>query len=81
MSLFGHPNVEEMKAKRDVKGLIKALTYQNYAAVREDAAKALGEIGNPRAVEPLAAALVAMYHNQALDAQTRQKHPWAAYRA
>jgi HEAT repeat protein len=57
MPLFGSPNVEKMKAKRDVKSLIKALGYKNYAVIREEAAKALGEIGDTRAVEPLAAAL------------------------
>jgi len=31
MPLFGPPNVEKLKAKRDVKGLIKALGYQKGA--------------------------------------------------
>jgi len=61
--LFGPPNVKEMKAKRDVKGLIKALEYKKssdkweHRNVREAAAKALGELKDARAVEPLIAAL------------------------
>src|SRR5450759_2332909 len=57
MPLFGPPNVEKLKAKRDVKGLIKALGYQKDPAVRRAAAEALGQIGDARAVEPLIAAL------------------------
>src|SRR5664280_1497750 len=57
MGLFGPPNVEKMKAKRDVKGLIKALGYQKNSCVRKSAVDALGQIGDARAVEPLSAAL------------------------
>ncbi|MCK4692019.1 MAG: HEAT repeat domain-containing protein [Anaerolineales bacterium] len=56
MSLFGPPNVEKMKAKEDVKGLIKALGYKKDASVRKTAAVALVEIGEP-AIEPLIAAI------------------------
>jgi HEAT repeat protein len=56
MALFGPPNVEKMKAKKDVTGLIKALGYRKDASVRKAAVKALVEIGEP-AVEPLIAAL------------------------
>ena len=52
MWLFGPPNVEKMKAKRDVKGLIKALHYENDGNVRSAAAMALIAIGAP-AVGPL----------------------------
>jgi len=52
---FASLTVEGMKAKRDVKGLIKALKDKN-AGVREAATKALGEIGEP-AIEPLIQAL------------------------
>jgi DNA repair photolyase len=45
-----------MKNKRDVNGLIKALKYDD-PNVRYDAAKALGRLGDPRAVEPLISAL------------------------
>ncbi len=55
MGIFGPPNVEKMKAKKDVRGLIKALGYQKDWDVRTAAAIALGEIGDTRAVEPLSA--------------------------
>lgn len=58
MRLFGGPpNVEKLKAKRDVPGLIKALDYQPDGSVRKAAAEALGEIGDPGAFEPLVIAL------------------------
>jgi len=57
MSLFGPPDVKKIEAKRDVKGLIKALRYEQDAKVRRDAARALGRIGDARAVEPLINAL------------------------
>jgi hypothetical protein len=55
--LFGPPDVEKMKAKRDVKGLIKTLNYKSDPQVRRDAARLMGEIKDPRAIEPLIAAL------------------------
>jgi HEAT repeat protein len=58
MSLFGPPDIAKLKAKRDVEGLVKALGYRkDQGGVRKDAIVALGEIGDPRAVEPLIAAL------------------------
>lgn len=57
MPVFGPPNVEKLKAKRHVKGLIKALGYQKDPAVRKAAAEVLGEIKDARAVEPLISAL------------------------
>jgi HEAT repeat protein len=57
MSLFGPPNIDKMKAKRDVQGLIKALSYLKDSSVRWNAASALGELGDSRAVEQLIAAL------------------------
>ncbi len=63
MSLFGPPNIEKMKARGDVQGLIKALGYktrgvdfQTESKIRHAAAGALVEIGAP-AVEPLLVAL------------------------
>jgi HEAT repeat protein len=53
MGIFGEPNIEKMKAKRDVKGLIKALKYKKQWGVRWNAAKALVAIGDARAVGPL----------------------------
>ena len=49
MALFGPPNVDKLAAKRDLKGLAKALTNRD-AAVRDAAARALGEIDGPEAV-------------------------------
>lgn len=57
MPLFGPPNVSKLKAKRDVKGLIKALEYKKDVAVRKAAATALGEIGDVQAVRPLVGTL------------------------
>lgn len=59
MPLFGWSisDVEKMKAKRDVSGLIKALSYKKDAAVRVRAASSLGEIGDARAVDALTVAL------------------------
>lgn len=51
------PNVERLKAKRDLRGLIKVLGYERGQWVRKDSARALGELGDARAVEPLIIAL------------------------
>lgn len=54
MGLFGPPNVEKMKAKGDVPGLIEALDYEkDNGSTRGKAVVALGEVGDARAVEPL----------------------------
>ncbi|HEX7171294.1 MAG TPA: HEAT repeat domain-containing protein [Candidatus Limnocylindria bacterium] len=58
MPLFGPPNIEKLKATRDVRGLIKALGHSD-AEIRRGASLALGELADPRAVEPLARALEA----------------------
>jgi HEAT repeat protein len=53
MGLFSRkPNVDELAAKKDVKGLIEALEHKE-PRVREQAALALGEIGHASSVEPL----------------------------
>lgn len=57
MPLFGPPNVERLKAKKDIQGLADALAYQKDARLRNDAARALGELADARAVEPLFLAL------------------------
>ena len=57
LPLFGPPNVDKFKAKEDAPGLLKALEYQKHWRVRRDAAEALGQIGDARAVGPLIAAL------------------------
>lgn len=53
MPLFGPPNIAKLQAKKDVDGLVKALAYTKDWNVPSAAAKALGEIGDTRAVEPL----------------------------
>ena len=45
MGLFGPPNVDRMKARRDVMGLINALGYEKDANVRAAAAGALEKLG------------------------------------
>ena len=50
-------NIDEMKAKRDFEGLFEALNNKRNVYIRRDAAKALGEIGDPTAMDPLIAAL------------------------
>lgn len=71
MPLFGPPNVENLKKKKDVSGLIKALTYQKDARIRHDAATALGQMGAKTALEPLIAAL------KDPDAEVRVGASWA----
>lgn len=58
MSLFGPPDVDKLKRDRNVKGLIKALGYHKDMSVAQNAAIALGELGDPQAVEALDAALI-----------------------
>lgn len=55
--LFRSPNIESLKAERDIPGLIKALSFPKNALIRQQAAKALGEFKDQRSIEPLAAAL------------------------
>jgi HEAT repeat protein len=50
------PNIEKMKAQGDVEGLTKALKDRDWS-VRREAAAALGDIGDAKAVEPLIQAL------------------------
>ncbi len=56
MPIFGAPNVDKLRAQRNLKGLTKALRNKN-ADVRGKAAEALGEIADASAVEPLVASL------------------------
>ena len=46
------PNVKMLQKMKYVKGLIKALRYKDWS-VRREAAEALGEIGDLRAIKPL----------------------------
>jgi HEAT repeat protein len=52
MSLLRPPNIEKLKAKGDIKGLIKALDYTKDETILECAVEALVRIGEP-AVNPL----------------------------
>jgi HEAT repeat protein len=59
-NLFGggsKPDVDALKAQRDVDGLIEALRYPKDANVRRAAADALGDLGDQRAKVPLHGAL------------------------
>jgi len=49
--------VELLRAKRNVKGLMKALRYDKDDSVCEAAAKALCDVGDARAIEPLVSVL------------------------
>lgn len=55
MSLFGPPNVEKLKEKHNISGLIKALDYQKEAHVVRAAAIALGQLGAHEALGALTA--------------------------
>jgi hypothetical protein len=82
MSLFGPPNVERLKAKENVKGLIRAADYPKDAAVRKAAAKALGGMVEPligklrnenaRVRKRAASALVTMYKSGKIDEKHKQ---------
>lgn len=50
-------NVEDMKAKKDTEGLIRCLKNKRNIFVRIDAARALGDLGDPKAIDPLVEAL------------------------
>jgi len=51
MGLFGPPDVEKMRARNNIKGLIKALQYKKDSGVRTQAARALGEVGDSEAAK------------------------------
>ena len=51
---MGEAEVQEMEAKKDVRGLLRALKYKDDPYVRQKAAQALGNIGDPKTVEPSA---------------------------
>ena len=57
MGPVGPPDTARLRAACDVSGLIMALGDRQDWHVRHDAAAALGEVGDPRAVEPLIACL------------------------
>jgi hypothetical protein len=49
---LGRPDVIKLKAKKNIDGLIKALSYDDIE-IRRTAALALGKIGTEKALEPL----------------------------
>ncbi len=53
MPLFGPPNINKLKSRLDIKGLIKAVYYTKDAGIRDQAIEALGELGGRAATEPL----------------------------
>ncbi len=56
MPLFGRsgpPDIHKLEAKRDVKGLIEALSYGQDGLLWSQAAQALGRLGDPAAARPL----------------------------
>jgi HEAT repeat protein len=53
MPLFGPPNINRLKSRLNIKGLIKALDYKKDAGIRDQAIEALGELGGLAATEPL----------------------------
>jgi HEAT repeat protein len=56
MFQFGPPNIEKLKSRHDINGLIKALGYSKKKEVRNQASNVLKEIGEP-AVDLLISAL------------------------
>ena len=54
---FGSPDVTQLKANKDVGGLINALNYKPDAEVRREAAKSLGELRARLASDALIKAL------------------------
>ncbi len=44
MPIFGPPDISKLKARRDVKGLLAALSYKKDAEIRRQAAIALAEL-------------------------------------
>src|SRR5689334_20155528 len=57
MPLLETPNVQQLTAAGNIKGLIKALSYHQAASVRMEAAQSLGRMGANEAIGPLATAL------------------------
>ena len=47
------PNIKKMEQNKDVKGLMKALNFENDESIRRDAAFALGKISDSSTVDPI----------------------------
>ena len=65
------PNIERMKANRDLEGLKKALAYQKDRNVRKEAVMALGNMGDTAATEGIAERL------KDGDTEVRKAAAWA----
>lgn len=75
MGLF-RPNVDKLRKKGDIRGLVKAQMHEEYE-VKKDAAGALGEIGDASAVKALIAMLKA---KEIMVRRSAAKGPAALYR-
>ncbi len=53
MLLFGRPNIEKLRQKRDIAALSRALDYEKDPLVEAEAARALGQLGGEEALEHL----------------------------
>jgi len=53
MSLFGPPDIQKLRAKNNIDGLIKALSYTKDSSIPPKAIFALGATKNPNAVDAL----------------------------
>ena len=58
MPNFFEPNIKKLESKKNIEGLIKALSYQKDVQIRIDAAQALGNIADIRAIDPLLSSLI-----------------------
>src|SRR3990172_7343457 len=56
MGLFGPPNIAQLKQRGDVNGLCGTLSHKDHS-IRLQAAEALGDLTDSRAVQPLATSL------------------------
>jgi len=62
MALFGQPNIEKLRANRDISGLIKAFDHKKWE-VRRDAAVALKNLGDMRGKDFLIAVIKDKHQN------------------
>ncbi len=92
MGIFGPPNIERMKARKNLKGLVKVMRTSKDSSLLAEAAKALGEIGDASVIQPLldhywednyyssgaaASALIALAgHLKDIDLTTRLLNMW-----
>src|SRR5512143_248609 len=70
MALFGSPDIDKLKARRDIKGLLGALKYKNDPAVRKNAALALAELADrlpPASLSIAIAPLIAAFNDTELS--------------